>query len=116
MAKALYDLAKKKFLDGDIDLLLHDIKVYLIDAADYTVNLGTDEFADDIAAAAKVATSGNIRTQNTAADCPLHPMAEILPSLGTAGPIGSLLCSWRICSLFDPVGHHAGGIPSNPPV
>lgn len=60
MANALYDLARQAFLDGDIDWSANDIKVYLIDAADYTVNLATDQFASVIAGAAKVATSGNL--------------------------------------------------------
>lgn len=58
MANALYDKARQAFLDGDLDWGANTIKVYLIDTADYTVNLATDDFADDIAGAAKVATSG----------------------------------------------------------
>ena len=60
MANALYDLARQAFLDGDLDWSANDIKVYLIDVADYTVNLATDQFANVIAAAAKVATSANL--------------------------------------------------------
>lgn len=60
MANALYDLGRQAFLDGDIDWAANDIKVYLIDTADYTVNLATDQFANVIAGAAKVATSGNL--------------------------------------------------------
>lgn len=60
MANALYDLGRQAFLDGDIDWAANDIKVYLIDVADYTVNLATDQFANIIAGAAKVATSGNL--------------------------------------------------------
>jgi hypothetical protein len=59
MANALYDLARQAFLDGDLDWAANDIKAYLIDTADYTVNLATHDFADDVAAAAKVATSAN---------------------------------------------------------
>jgi hypothetical protein len=59
MANALYDLARQAFLDGDLDWAANDIKAYLIDVADYTVNLATHDFADDIGAAAKVATSAN---------------------------------------------------------
>jgi hypothetical protein len=60
MANALYDLARQAFLDGDLDWSANDIKVYLIDTADYTVNLATDQFASIIAGAAKVATSANL--------------------------------------------------------
>jgi hypothetical protein len=58
MANALYDKGREAFLGGDLDWDAQTIKLYLIDAADYAKNLATDDFADDIAAAAKVATSG----------------------------------------------------------
>lgn len=65
MANALYDLGRQAFLDGDIDWAANDIKVYLIDVADYTVNLATDQFANVIAGAAKVATSGNLASKTS---------------------------------------------------
>lgn len=67
MANALYDLAKKAFLDGDIDLLVSDIKVVLIDVADYAVNLATHDFLDDVPVAARVATSPNLAGKTTTA-------------------------------------------------
>lgn len=57
MANALYDLAREAFLGGDLDWDANTIKLYLIDAADYTKNLATDDFADDVPSGAKVATS-----------------------------------------------------------
>lgn len=65
MANALYTLAKKAFLDADIDLLVDNIKVVLIDAADYTVNLSTDQFLSIIPGAARVATSANLAGKST---------------------------------------------------
>ncbi len=59
MASALYGLGKEKLLSGAIDLTSDDIKVLLVDAADYTVNLSTDEFHSDVTAGGIVATSGN---------------------------------------------------------
>jgi hypothetical protein len=67
MANALYDLARQAFLDGDLDWAAQDFKVYLIDTADYTVNLATHDFADDIGGAAKVATSGNLAGKTSTA-------------------------------------------------
>lgn len=55
MANALYDLGREKFLAGDLDWGTHAIDVFLIDDADYTKNITTDEFLDDIAGAARVA-------------------------------------------------------------
>jgi hypothetical protein len=58
MATALYDKGREGFLDGSIDWDTHDIRVVLVDAADYTVNLSTHDNLDDIPSAARVATSG----------------------------------------------------------
>lgn len=59
MANALYDAAREGFLTGAIDWLDDDIRVILVDTADYTVDLASDEFLDDVDAAGRVATSGN---------------------------------------------------------
>jgi hypothetical protein len=66
MANGLYTAAKKKFLDADIDLLVDDLKVVLVDNADYTVNLATHEFLADIPAGGRVATSANLAGKTTA--------------------------------------------------
>lgn len=57
MANALYDTGRNAFLTGDVDWVADTIKVVLVDAADYTVNLGTHDFLDDVAAGARVATA-----------------------------------------------------------
>jgi hypothetical protein len=64
MASALYTPFKKLLLDGDIDLLTDNIKVVLVDAADYTFSAAHD-FLDDVAAGARVATSGNLANKTT---------------------------------------------------
>ena len=65
MASALYAKAKKAFLDKDIDMLADDIKVVLVDSADYTLDLANHDFLDDIPAGARVATSGNLASKST---------------------------------------------------
>lgn len=67
MANALYDLARQKFLNADIDWTADDIKVVLVDAADYTVNLATHEFLSDVPGGARVATSGNLASKTSTA-------------------------------------------------
>lgn len=57
MANALYDKGREAFLNADIDWLADTIKVILIDAADYTVDLATHVALDDIPVAARVAIS-----------------------------------------------------------
>lgn len=65
MANALYDKGRKKFLDADIDWSADDIKVVLVDAADYTVDLVNHEFLSDIAVGGRVATSGNLASKTS---------------------------------------------------
>lgn len=60
MANALYDTGRNAFLLGDVDWLTDNIKAVLVDSADYTVNLATDQFLSEIAAGARVATSANL--------------------------------------------------------
>ena len=65
MASALYGLAKKAFLDGSIALLTDNIKVVLVDSADYTLNIATNQYLSDIAAGGRVGTSGNLANKTT---------------------------------------------------
>ena len=58
MANALYDLGREGFLGGDIDWDANDIRLIFHDNADDTINLATDDFLDDVIAAARVAVSG----------------------------------------------------------
>ncbi len=67
MANALYGKGREGFLAGEIDWDTDVIKAILIDAADYTVNLGTHQFLSDIPAPARVAVSAPI-TGKTVAD------------------------------------------------
>ena len=55
MANALYDAGREAFLDGTISWSSDNIKVVLVDAADYTVNLATHTALSDIPAAGRVA-------------------------------------------------------------
>ncbi len=63
MANALYDKGREGFLDGSIDWDTDNIKVVLVDAADYTVDLVNHDNLDDIPAAARVATSANLASK-----------------------------------------------------
>lgn len=68
MANALYDSGREAFLTGDIAWDTDNIRVNLIDGADYTANLATDDFLDDIdSGSAVVAFSSNLGTKTTAA-------------------------------------------------
>ena len=67
MANALYDKARQKFLEGQINWLDDTIKVILVDLADYTPNLSTDEFLSHIPSAARVAVSSALTNKTTTA-------------------------------------------------
>lgn len=67
MANALYDKGREGFLDGSIDWDTDTIKVVLVDAALYTVNLATHANLSDIAAGARVATSGALASKTVTA-------------------------------------------------
>lgn len=63
MANALYAKGKQNMLDGNIDFSADTIKVQLIDVADYTVNLSTDDALNDIPGAALVGTAATLGTK-----------------------------------------------------
>lgn len=63
MANALYDKGRQGFLEGSIDWDTDNIKVVLIDAADYAVNLAAHDNLDDVPGASRVATSGNLSSK-----------------------------------------------------
>lgn len=52
----MYKQAREDVLAGDLDLEAADIRAVFIDAADYTVDLETHDFLNDVPAAARVGT------------------------------------------------------------
>ncbi len=67
MANALYDFGREGYLDGTNDWDTNAIKAALIDEADDTINLATDDFWDDRAVASRVAISGNLANKTKTA-------------------------------------------------
>lgn len=66
MANVLYDTGREGFLNGTIDWDTDDIRVVLVDGADYTFSAAHD-FLDDIVAGGRVATSGAFTSKTTTA-------------------------------------------------
>ena len=66
MANALYDHGRNEFLVGDLDWLVHDIRMVLMDAADHTTNQATDDNLDDIHSDARVAIMASTMGSKTA--------------------------------------------------
>lgn len=70
MANALYDKAREAFLNADIDWSADDIRVILVDSADYAFS-SSHEFLSSVGGSARVATSGALQNKtatNGAAD------------------------------------------------
>jgi len=67
MANALYDKGREGFLAGEIDWGGDNIKIVLIDEADDTPNLSTDEDLADRDAASRVSTSENLSSKTETA-------------------------------------------------
>lgn len=65
MANALFDRGRQGFLDGEIAWATDNIKFVFVDHADDTPAPTTDEDLADIAAAARVATSGNLSSKTS---------------------------------------------------
>lgn len=57
MANALYGLGREAFLAGDLDWDADDIRIILVDSADYTLDIDVHDFLDDVPAPARVAVS-----------------------------------------------------------
>lgn len=57
MANGLYNKGREGFMIGGINMSANDIRCILVDLADYTVNLATHDYLDDVPAAARVAVS-----------------------------------------------------------
>ena len=57
MANALYGKGREGFLDGTIDWDTDDIRVILVDNGNYTVSIDVHDNLDDVAVAAREATS-----------------------------------------------------------
>ncbi len=66
MANQLYNSARQAFLEGALNWLTANIKVTLVDSADYTFSQ-THDFLDDVPAGARVATSGNLANKTSTA-------------------------------------------------
>ena len=89
MANALYDLGRQAFLDADIDWSVDNIKVVLVDAADYVVNLATHGNLSDIIAAARVSTSGNLSSKTSTAG--VADAADVVLTAVTGDPSEALV-------------------------
>ena len=63
MPNGLYAAGRQRFLSADLDWDGQDVRVILVDSADYTQNLSTHDFLDDVTAGGRVAVSGALTSK-----------------------------------------------------
>ena len=63
MASAIYDKAKQAFLTGAISWTTDNIKAVLVDTGSYSPSFSSNQYLSDIAAGARIATSGNLASK-----------------------------------------------------
>ena len=65
MANTLYDAARKRFLEAQINWATDTIKVILVDTGAYTPQTATHEFLSDIATSARIAGPVTLTSKST---------------------------------------------------
>lgn len=65
MANTLYDFARKRFLEADINWLTDTVKVYLVSTASYSANFTTHQYLSDIPGAARIGPAVNLTSKAT---------------------------------------------------
>ena len=65
MANTLYDAARKRFLEAQINWMTDTIKVYLVDTGAYTPVVGTHEHLSDIPTSARIAGPVTLTSKTT---------------------------------------------------
>ena len=66
MANTLYDAARKRFLEGQINWMTDTIKVLLVDTGAYTPQTATHEYLSDISSSARIAGPIVLSSKSTA--------------------------------------------------
>ena len=89
MANALFDSARQAFLEGGIAILTVAVKLVFVDHADDIPVPATDNFLDDIAAGARVATSGNFANKTSTSG--VFDADDVVVSSVTGDPFESLV-------------------------
>lgn len=117
MANALYTPFKEALLGGDRDWDANTVKLDLVDAADYTRNMTTHDFRDDVPGAARVATSSAFGSKTKAAG--VADAADIVLSAVT-GDVSEEIVIWIDAGGADSANplildfDTATGLPVNP--
>ncbi len=65
MANTLFDAARKRFLEGQINWLTDTLKVILVDTGAYTPNTAVHEYLSDISGSARIAGPVTLTSKST---------------------------------------------------
>lgn len=65
MANTLYDKARQRFLEGQLNMLTDTVKVMLVDTGAYTPNFATHEFLADIPISARITPPQTMTSKTT---------------------------------------------------
>lgn len=65
MSNTLYDKARQRFAEAQINWLTDTIKAILVDSGNYTANFSTHEFLSDVSATARIAGPVTLTSKST---------------------------------------------------
>lgn len=65
MANTLYDAARKRFLEAQINWMSDTIKVYLVSLTSYTPNVSSHEYLSDVSGGARIAGPVTLTSKST---------------------------------------------------
>ena len=89
MANTLFDKARQRFLEAQINWLTDTVKVLLVSTTAYTVNASTHEFLSDISGSARIAGPVTLTGKSTAGGA--ADGADVTFAAVTGGAIGSIV-------------------------
>lgn len=65
MANTLYDFARQRFLEAQINWMTDTVKVYLVDTGAYTAQTGVHQYLSDIPTSARIAGPVTLTAKST---------------------------------------------------
>ena len=89
MANTLFDKARQRFLEAQINWLTDTVKVLLVSTTAYTVNASTHEFLSDISGSARIAGPVTLTGKSTAGGA--ADGADVTFTAVTGGAIGAIV-------------------------
>lgn len=115
MSNALFDKGRNAFLTKAIDWVNDTIRVYLVDAADYTVDLANHQYLSSVAVAGRVAFEA--LASKTAVDGVADAADTVLSAVTGDVSEALVICMWSGVDSSSPLIAYidtATGLPVTP--